>query len=391
MPHRLAIVLTHATQYYSPWFRWLQANTSRDQLTFRVFYLSDSGQRPTHDEKFQKSFAWDTDLLSGYDHENVPNSSRRPDTLRYSGIQNPTLRACLRAFGPTAILLFGYNYHTHLRLILWARFSGIPLIFRGDSHLIGRPPLGTVKHLALSALYAQFAAVTYVGQANRDYFRHLGVPAARLHFAPHSVNADLFTAPATVHAKLDLSSCRHVVLFAGKFIPQKQPQLLLSAYLSLPASVAQSTALLFVGDGPLKAELKSLASLRPELPIHFFPFANQSEMPALYALADIVVLPSIGAYETWGLVVNEAMHLGRPCLVSQHVGCQRDLVTHGQTGWVFDPDSPVALMQTLAAAIAQLTPDRHALRSAVLNRISNYTYAQTTAGLLAALASLPKN
>jgi glycosyltransferase involved in cell wall biosynthesis len=49
-------------------------------------------------------------------------------------------------------------------------------------------------------------------------------------------------------------------------------------------------------------------------------------MPARYLLADLFVLASRGLYETWGLAVNEAMHMGVPALVSDRVGCQRDLV-----------------------------------------------------------------
>ncbi len=398
MSHRLAIVLTHATQYYSPWFRFLAQTIPAATMTFRVFYLSEDNQRPTHDEKFGQTFAWDSDLLSGYAYENVPNTAERPSTLRRDGIRNPALPGRLAAFAPTAILIFGYNYHTHLHLIGWAKLRGIPLIFRGDSHLLGRPLPGGLKRFSLACLYAQFSAFACVGEANRDYFLHFGVPPERLYFSPHSVNHALFKPQAVetfsaksaeLHQKLHLAPYRHILLFAGKFIPQKQPELLLSAYLSLPADQLKSTALLFVGDGPLKPELKSIASLRPDLPIHFLPFSNQSQMPALYALADIVILPSIGAYETWGLVVNEAMHMGRPCIVSDHVGCQRDLVTHGETGWVFEAASPIALTRAISAAIHQLTPDRAALRSTVLARIARYTYEETSRGLLRALSTLP--
>jgi len=114
-------------------------------------------------------------------------------------------------------------------------------------------------------------------------------------------------------------------------------------------------------------------------------------MPARYLLADIFVPPSRGFYETWGLAVNEAMHLGVPCLVSDRVGCQRDLVTDGETGWVFSAEDPAALAAALARALAALAdPDaRDRIRSAVADRIGGYTYAATTAGLLSALASLP--
>jgi glycosyltransferase involved in cell wall biosynthesis len=110
-------------------------------------------------------------------------------------------------------------------------------------------------------------------------------------------------------------------------------------------------------------------------------------MPARYLLADLFVLPSRGPYETWGLAVNEAMHLGVPCLVSDEVGCQRDLVTPGETGWVFDPDDPAALEAALRRALADLgqAEVRAALRAAIGRRIAGYTYAATTAGLLNAL------
>lgn len=384
---RLAIVLSHATQYYSPWFRWLKANTS---LTFRVFYLSEFGLKAARDEKFDQTFAWDVDLSSGYDWETVPNRARVPDTLRFSGLHNPEITARLAAWKPDAVLLFGYKYRTHLRLIAWARTRRLPLIFRGDSHLLGRPRLSVSKRWLLSLVYRQFAAVTYVGEANREYFHQLGVGDEKLFFAPHAVNAAHFdlerTQPAAqaeeLRRQLGLSAGTRVVLFAGKLIPQKQPRALLDAFLAVAPPDA---AIVFVGDGPESAGLRAEAAKHPGAPVHFLPFANQSEMPARYRLADLFVLPSRGSYETWGLSINEAMHLGVPCLVSDRVGCQRDLVTDGKTGWVFAADEPGALQAKLVEALRALALERTALRSAVLRRISGYTYVQASAGLMAAV------
>jgi glycosyltransferase involved in cell wall biosynthesis len=127
--------------------------------------------------------------------------------------------------------------------------------------------------------------------------------------------------------------------------------------------------------------------------VHFLPFANQSEMPARYLLADLFVLPSRGHYETWGLAVNEAMHMGRPALVSDVVGCQRDLVTPGETGWVFRHDDPADLRTQLAAACAALHQPaaKTALRARVHQRISGYTYARAATGLQAAIAAVPSH
>ena len=390
-PHRLAIVLSHPTQYYSPWFRWLRANTS---LIFRVFYLDESGLTPTRDEKFQKTFSWDIDLTGGYDWELIENTARRPSTLRFFGLRNPALHGRIEDWGATAILLFGYNYATHLKLIVWARRKKIPLIFRGDSHLLGRPAPGVLKKTLLTWLYRQFAAITYVGAANRDYFRFHGVPDEKLFFVPHAVNAAHFDPASPAHrnislalrVELGLSAETRVVLFAGKLIRQKQPRALLDAFLALNLP---DTALVFVGEGPEKPEMLARAASAPaETNLHFLPFANQSEMPSRYLLADLFVLPSRGGYETWGLAVNEAMHLGVPCLVSDQVGCQRDLVTDGETGWVFRADDVASLREKLSAALATLAADPAPIRTAVSARIAAYTYAQASSGLLTALHSV---
>ena len=386
---RLAIILSHPTQYYSPWFRWLRTNTA---LEFRVFYLWDFGVAARRDPQFGVTFTWDVDLLGGYESEFVPNRAARPGTERFWGMRNPALSVRLTAWRPDAILLFGYHYATHLRTIAWGRRHGVPLVFRGDSHLLGQPRPSLLKRLVLGTLYRQFAAVTYVGVANRAYFEAFGVPADRLHFTPHAVNHEHFDPHLSVHqvaagrlrADLGLAPGRRVVLFAGKFLPRKQPRALLEAFLSAPRPDA---TLLFVGEGEEKTALQARAAQTPDADVRFLPFANQSEMPARYLLADLFVLPSQGNSETWGLAVNEAMHMGRPCLVSDVVGCQRDLVTDGDTGWVFRAGDPAHLKLKLNEALEALSRDAAGWRARVAARIAGYTYAQSTEGLLRALAA----
>ena len=384
-PRRLAVVLSHPTQYYSPWFAYLAAHTP---LTLRVFYLWDAGVTARRDPQFGTTFAWDRDLLAGYEQEFVPNRATDPGSDHFGGLNNPTLVARLRGWQPDAVLVFGYNYRTHVRLILGARW---PLIFRGDSHLIDHPPPRLVKRWLLRALFARFAAITFVGQANRDYFRAFGVPESRLHFAPHCVDESHFTATPAILAestalrtRLGIGD-RRVVLFAGKFVPAKQPLPLLRAFLALAPADA---ALVFVGQGEELPALQAAAAARPDLTVRFLPFANQSEMPARYLLADIFALPSRGLSETWGLAVNEAMHLGVPCLVSTHVGCQRDLVTDGKTGWVFKAADPAALASTLARALADIARPSSAIRAAVGRRSAGYTYVRAADGLMHAVASV---
>jgi glycosyltransferase involved in cell wall biosynthesis len=386
-------VLSHPTQYYSPWFQWLRSKTP---LEFRVFYLWDFGVTVKVDPEFETPVKWDVDLLAGYDSEFVPNSSSRPGADHFWGFNNPDLSRQLSLWCPDALLLFGYKWATHLRAIAWARCNRVPILFRGDSNLIGRTPPRIRVQLPLRFLFAQFASFLYVGSANRDYFKAFGVPERKLFFAPHSVNAVLFEPSNQTYVdqakklrgELGLSAHTTVVLFAGKLVPGKQPSALLAAFLK---ACLPDTALIFVGDGPENERLRSQladSSQASGAIVRFLPFANQSEMPSRYLMADVFALPSLG--ETWGLAVNEAMHMGVPCLVSSKVGCQRDLVTHRETGWVFDVDDPEALERTLSEALSEAAAPlrRQELGRAVRQRISSYTYAQTTEGLLAAIAAL---
>jgi glycosyltransferase involved in cell wall biosynthesis len=383
------VVLSHPTQYYSPWFRWVAANTS---LQLRVFYLWDFGISARVDPKFERSVKWDVDLLSGYEHEFVPNVAVDPGTHHFWGLKNPALGKRLSAWRPDAILIFGYKWWTQLRAIGWARMHGVPLIFRGDSHVLGDRKLSRSNSLLLRILYSQFSAFLCVGKANTQYFKQFGVPVERLFLAPHSVNDELFdatnasytTGAEKLRSELGIGPEQQVILFAGKLVPEKQPLMLLDAFINV---APENATLVFVGDGPEKPLIeKRIAQERPGR-VFRLPFANQSEMPIRYLLADIFVLPSGGLYETWGLAVNEAMHLGVPALVSDRVGCQQDLVTDGDTGWVFPATDRDAFARRLHAAIHDMGNEkrRKEVKAAVRTRIAAYTYRQTTDGLCVAL------
>lgn len=385
---RLAVVLSHPTQYYSPWFQWLARHTA---LPFKVFYLWDFGVTTQRDPQFGHAIRWDIDLLSGYDSEFVPNTARDPGTHHFSGLRNPALPARLAAWRPDALLLFGYNWHAQLRALLWARRRGVPVLLRGDSHLLGRGRPGPARWLALGLLFRQFAAFTAVGAANRAYYRAFGVPERKIFFAPHCVDAGRFTptdatraAAAALRRQLGLDG-RRVLLFAGKFQERKQPVELLRAF---HAVAGPTDALVFVGDGALRGELEALAATRPDCAVRFLPFANQTEMPARYLLADVFALPSRGSHETWGLAVNEAMHAGVPCLVSDVVGCLADLVRPGETGWVFPANDPDALASTLREILRAPADELQRLGCAAQALAAGYSYAAAADGLLRALTHL---
>ncbi len=390
---KLAILTSHPIQYYAPWFRHLAVDSD---LESRVFYLWDFGVSQHLDVQFQQSIQWDIDLLSGYDWEFVPNTSAQPGTSHFWGLQNPSLVQRVQAYHPDAVLLMNYNYASLYRLIWqWHRVTA-PLLFRGDSHRLVSEMgwKANLKRQWITQIYRRFAACLYVGQANYTYFREHGVAAERLFFSPHAVESDRFGGSSTTtqqqiqqqarqwQQELGIPTDHAVVLFAGKFITKKRPLDLLEAFLQAhPAN----TSLLFVGAGELEPVLRQQAAAHPH--VYFAPFQNQSQMPRTYAIADLVVLPSYGPGETWGLAINEAMGLGKAVMVSNHVGCATDLVHPGQNGLIFPAGNVSALAEGLRMALGDR--DRLSLwGQASREIIANYSYHQTTQGLKQALAYL---
>ena len=103
------------------------------------------------------------------------------------------------------------------------------------------------------------------------------------------------------------------------------------------------------------ASLEPLASsharshARP--PATFAGFLNQSEISKAYAVADVVVLPS-EAWETWGLVVNEATAAGVPTVVSDRCGCSDDFGAKNPYTRVFPMGDVTAMARAIEEVLA---------------------------------------
>src|SRR6185369_14797607 len=116
--------------------------------------------------------------------------------------------------------------------------------------------------------------------------------------------------------------------------------------------------------------------------IRFLGFRNQTELPALYDLCDLFVCPS--RFESWGVVVNEAMNAARPVIVSDRVGANEDLVVDGVNGFTYRSGDVAGL----EVRLLQLLQSRH-LRARMgersIKRVTAWDFAADRRGLLAAL------
>ena len=119
--------------------------------------------------------------------------------------------------------------------------------------------------------------------------------------------------------------------------------------------------------------------------VEFVGFKNQRMLSPDHHAADLLVLPSQHS-ETWGLVVNEALAHGLPCVVSSAVGCSEDLVIPGETGEIFDVGSRSSLVAALER-VGELI-GRIDVREACRAQAARYSVDRAACGIAQAYQSV---
>lgn len=121
------------------------------------------------------------------------------------------------------------------------------------------------------------------------------------------------------------------IMYVGQLIPRKGVDLLITALTK--SKRARSRGLVIVGDGSQKKDLVNQVSrLGLAGAVKFIGAKKSSETKGYIENASCLVLPS--RFDGWGVVVNEAILLGVPVIVSDSCGAS-ELVVHGQCGYVF--------------------------------------------------------
>lgn len=389
---RLAYLVSHPIQYHAPLLRRI---ASDPEIELHVFFCSDMSTGEYFDPEFGEKVEWGIPLLDGYSHEFLPALGR---TGQVSWLRpfNYGLRERLRKGNFDALWVHGYARWFNLFSMLMARQLGIKVLLRDDSTLISRKR-GVVKRLLkkgfFSFLNSLCDAFLAVGTLNREYFKAHGIPEDKVFLLPQAVDNLFFQQRAReaaetredLRSSLGLEQGRPIILFVGKMIPQKRAQDLLEAYarLSVDGKREPLAYLLFVGDGENRAQLEKRAGELGWGSIKFLGFKNQSELPRYYDLCDVFVLPSV--HETWGFVVNEVMNAGRAIVLSDNVGCTRDLLIDRLNGCCFKTGD----IQELENALRRILEDPQRLKEMgehSLRTINSWSQEEFVQGLKEALS-----
>ncbi len=388
----LVVISTHPIQYHAPIYRLLQ---QKFRIPVTAIYGSDFSVAGYRDQGFGVDFRWDTDLLSGYASVFLSRVSEggacSPEEVSSNGIG-----AVLKKISPKAVMILGYSPRFHRAAFAEALKTGYPILFRSETtdHTRGKNPAKNwARDIFLRRLYGRCAALLYIGQLSHLHFKRLGVSDEKLFSSPYGVETAPFQFSEESRAamrerfrgEMGVTSRQKLFLFSGKLIERKAPRLILKAVKRFPSELRERSVVVFLGDGVLREDLKRIAQETPLVKAVFVGFQNQMSLSGYYHAADLLALPSVSS-ETWGLVVNEALCHGLPCVVSDAVGCVPDLVDPGVTGEVAEAGNARSLMEAFRRA-ENLIGDPH-IRHKCREKVSGYSMVKAAEGVARAFQTV---
>lgn len=244
-----------------------------------------------------------------------------------------------------------------------ARLAGVPIVantlhgfyFHDDMKPLPRRFYVWMERIAakcsdtiLSQNREDIATAVAEGIASPDLLKWLGNGIDLKRFDRRRLSENTLTA---LRNEIDIDATAPIVGFVGRLVEEKGILDLLQAAKTVVEVIPNAQFLIV---GPYDDEKPD--ALRPEVAERYGVAANcrfvgmRNDMPELYALMDVLVLPSYR--EGFPRTPMEASAMGVPAIVTDIRGC-REAVDHGENGLLF----PVGDTDALARSLVELLQD----------------------------------
>lgn len=380
---KLLIIGTHPVQYHAPVYRHLNEHLN---VPLHMIYASDFSVTGYYDPDFQTRFAWDSDLFTPADKCTFLSRASAGGAKSVAEISTKGLAKKLREVDPAAVMLTGYSPAFHLQAFGHVAWRPFPILFRAETTVRKRSHgwKQRLRSQLLRNVYRRCSRLLPIGEDSYQHYRELGCPKEKLVFSRYCVSTSAFQCDpqdralhrSQIRSQFRLTADQRVILFSGKLIAHKRPDLLLQSIRRLPEHQRRHVVVLFLGSGPEQGTISIEAAKDPAIPVVFAGFKNQTELSPFYNASDLLALPSVS--ETWGLVVNEALHHGIPCVVTDTVGSAKDLVKPGITGEI-----SAGTIEAFAAALSRGLDlaQSDGVAANCRDLVENYTVAKAAEGI----------
>lgn len=242
------------------------------------------------------------------------------------------------------------NFHG----IIAAKLAGVKTIIGEE---IGIPNHSAIAQKVFGLVYRVADKIICVSQSVKNRLVKTGEISSR--------KGKVIYNPVSVPKKHEIErSEKFNILYVGRLEKVKNVESLVRALSKLKNGDLQLT---IVGDGRERQNLETLVTeLKLSKKVIFEGF--QSDPGTYLSTADLYVLPSYS--EGFGIAAVEAMFLKVPVLAT-NVGGVPEFVTHGENGWLFDPNSIEDLVEKLENIFSLNVYEREAIGAKGFRDVSN--------------------
>ena len=249
-----------------------------------------------------------------------------------------------------AFIGVAYSQPDIILLCFALRLLGIKVVMMTASKFDDRPRSALKEYLKRLALSGYHAAIVG-GCRQYDYVRFLGFKKRKVLPGYNTVSMERIREQAGTVAEVPFAE--KAFIFVGRFVDKKNIETMLAAYAVYSRKAgAGARPLVMIGDGPLRPALDApcnelgIAEL-----VQFTGFLTAPQVSA--RLAGGLALVLVSAEEQWGLVINEALAVGLPAIVSFEVGAREALVGNLANGFIVESGS----VQDIAQALIRIGVD----------------------------------
>ena len=240
------------------------------------------------------------------------------------------LLSVLRKLKAERVIVAGYSLAT---IKIWCRsfFSKTDYFIWSGSIKREGEQISFLRSFQRKLLIRRAKGFIAYGLLAKKNFEVLGAEAFKVVAVGNTVDTNFFEKETDrIRKTIPLSKKKHIT-YIGYLTPRKNVQVLIHTIKEL-SKLRNDFVLDVIGDGESREELEELVLLNNlKENILFHGFQQKKELPNFLALSNCFLFQT--NFDIWGLVLNEAMAAGIPCLSSVNAGATEDLIEEGVTGF----------------------------------------------------------
>jgi glycosyltransferase involved in cell wall biosynthesis len=322
---KVVLITNIPNPYRVPLFNELSKQLKNENTHLKIIFATKTYKR----RLFQLN---ENDFLFDYSYLNneaitVGNNSEN-SYFTYKGLFER-----LKNEKPESIIVSGFSSAT-VKVFLYSFFKRVPyIIWNGSIAKKGRKDsfIRTLQRRFLAYFASAFVAY---GTKAKSYLMSMGASEEKVFIATNTVDTRFFEKETEKQRAMLVDDGIHHFIYLGYLVPRKNVGQLIEIAKILKMQ-RNDFCIDIIGDGESKKALESMVKeYQLSDQIKFHGFKQKEELPPYFAKAKALLFQT--DFDIWGLVLNEAMAAGVPCLSSVNAGASEDLIVDGENGYIVD-------------------------------------------------------